>query len=115
MRHIHFRLIPSLFFILLLPSHVVFAKDTHVNGYYRSDGTYVEPYTRSEPNAYRWDNKSYTPNQPSYNSSYYEPTKRYNSDWYQPSDTRYNDSNLNNDVPSYNMEMPKLPSLYDER
>lgn len=29
-----------------------------VSGYYRSSGTYVQPYYRSSPNSYRWDNYS---------------------------------------------------------
>lgn len=26
----------------------------HVNGYYKQNGTYVQPYTRSLPNSNRW-------------------------------------------------------------
>ena len=33
-----------------------FAKDVHVKGCYRKDGTYVQPYTRSVPNRYKWSN-----------------------------------------------------------
>lgn len=33
-----------------------FAKDVHVKGYYRKDGTYVRPHIRSSPNQYQWDN-----------------------------------------------------------
>jgi len=40
-----------------LPSHV-FAGDTYVNGYYRSDGTYVQPHYRSSPNNTKIDNWS---------------------------------------------------------
>jgi hypothetical protein len=29
-----------------------------VNGYIRKDGTYVQPYMRSSPNAYKFDNYS---------------------------------------------------------
>jgi len=32
--------------------------DTSVNGYYRSNGTYVEPYHRSDPNGNVYDNWS---------------------------------------------------------
>jgi hypothetical protein len=33
---------------------------TSVRGYYRSNGTYVEPYVRSSPNALKYDNYGYT-------------------------------------------------------
>lgn len=33
-----------------------FASDVYVNGYHRSDGTYVRPYVRSAPNSTRSDN-----------------------------------------------------------
>lgn len=38
-----------------------FARDVHVKGYYRKDGTYVRPHIRSSPNKYKWDN--YGPSQ----------------------------------------------------
>lgn len=53
----------------------------NVRGYYRSDGTYVRPYVRSNPNGLRYDNYSYTGGSV-YNSSYYTPN--YSSSWYQP-------------------------------
>lgn len=96
------RLIQSVLLIVLfvLPS---FAEDVQVDGYYRKNGTYVAPHTRSQPNAYKWDNKSYTPSQPAYNDSYRTPTKNYGSEWNQPSTTRYQDSNPYNDSPpAYN-------------
>lgn len=34
----------------------VFAKDVHVRGYYRKDGTYVRPHIRSSPDQYRHNN-----------------------------------------------------------
>ena len=36
-----------------------FAGDVSVNGYYRKDGTYVQPYHRSSPNETVRDNYSY--------------------------------------------------------
>jgi len=30
----------------------------HVNGYYKKDGTYVQPHYRSSPNSMTWDNYS---------------------------------------------------------
>ena len=69
--------------------------DKNVSGYTRSDGTYVQPYTRSDSNQYKYDNYSskgnsnpYTGQQgsqrneystpPSYNKSYGKPTCYYN-------------------------------------
>ena len=43
--------------IALLLSFNVFA-DTHVNGYYKQNGTYVEPHYRSSPNSTTLDNYS---------------------------------------------------------
>ena len=45
-----------------------------VNGYYKSNGTYVNSYVRSSPNALKYDNYSYKSYQPAYNSSYYTTT-----------------------------------------
>lgn len=36
--------------------------DQYVEGYYRKNGTYVEPYHRSEPNSTATDNYSYQGN-----------------------------------------------------
>jgi len=38
------------------------AGQVHVNGYYRSNGTYVAPYTRSSPNSSPYDNYSFPGN-----------------------------------------------------
>ena len=56
-----------------------------VKGYYRSNGTYVSPYVRSNPNALRYDNYSYKGSGSLYNSSYYSSGRSYSSSWYQPS------------------------------
>ena len=61
-----------------------------VKGYYRSNGTYVQPYVRSNPNALKYDNYSYKGGS-LYNSSYYSSSRNYSSSWYQPS--YYTDSN----------------------
>lgn len=34
------------------------AQSHHVSGYTRADGTYVAPHEASNPNAYRYDNRS---------------------------------------------------------
>jgi hypothetical protein len=88
----------------LLFLSISFSKDVKVKGYFRKDGTYVAPYTRSRPNAFKWDNKSYTPSQPAYNKSYFSPTKNYGADWYTPSETRFSDTNPHNDFPSLNIK-----------
>lgn len=41
-----------------------------VKGYYRSDGTYVRPHVRSNPNGVKYDNYSYRPSQGKYNKTY---------------------------------------------
>src|SRR3990167_7629326 len=41
-----------------------------VKGYYRSNGTYVAPHVRSNPNGLKSDNYSYTPSQGTYNKTY---------------------------------------------
>jgi len=55
-----------------------------VGGYYRSNGTYVQPYYRSSPNVYKWDNYSYSYSQPRYNSSYYNRSYSFDSPLYTP-------------------------------
>ena len=47
----------TLFALWALAGSVAFA-DNYVEGYYRSDGTYVAPHYRSSPNQYRYDNYS---------------------------------------------------------
>lgn len=42
----------------------------YVKGYYRKDGTYVRPHTRSSPNGLKYDNYSWTPSQGLYNETY---------------------------------------------
>lgn len=41
-----------------------------VKGYYKSNGTYVQPYVRSNPNGLKYDNYSWTPSQGLYNKTY---------------------------------------------
>ena len=61
------------FMFLGLVSHADAA--TRVKGYYRSNGTYVQPYYRSSPNSTRYDNYSYYGNYNPYTGKY--GTKRY--------------------------------------
>ncbi|MFZ3072285.1 MAG: hypothetical protein WA162_03470 [Thermodesulfobacteriota bacterium] len=50
------RLIIILTAIAFFIPAISFAKDTYVRGYYRNNGTYVQPYTRSAPDSYKWNN-----------------------------------------------------------
>lgn len=43
--------------VFVLISGAAFA-DVYVNGYYRSNGTYVQPHYRSDPDGYKWNNWS---------------------------------------------------------
>ena len=91
-----------------------FAGDVKVKSYIKKDGTVVDSYSRSRPNAYKWDNKSYTPSQEPYNKSYSQPTKNYNSDWKKPSETRLNDSNPYNDsAPAYQPAAIRTTPIYE--
>lgn len=54
---------------------IVFAKDVHVRGYYRNDGTYVRPHVRTSPDQYRYNNYG-----PSQNSSQLMKPKQRNWD-----------------------------------
>ena len=40
---------------ILLPS-ILLARDIHVRGHYRKDGTYVRPHVRSSPDGYKSNN-----------------------------------------------------------
>lgn len=47
--------------LLLSAAPVVFA-DQYIEGYYRSDGTYVQPHWRSDPDGNPYNNYSYPGN-----------------------------------------------------
>lgn len=49
------------FFFLVISNVSAFAGDVYVNGYYRSNGTYVRPHYRSAPDGIRSNN--YGPSQ----------------------------------------------------
>jgi hypothetical protein len=70
-------------FVVLNPA---VAEAGWVNGYTKSDGTYVNGYWRSDPNGLKYDNYSFDGDwSDAFNDSYYSPTKNYSSDWYTPS------------------------------
>ena len=89
-------LIPS---VSLAANHRISNDDVYVSGHYKSNGTYVEPYYRSAPNANNWDNYNYQPSQPQYNPSYGDTNR--GSDWYTPNPGRLNDNNPYNDSPGF--------------
>ena len=71
--------------------------DVHVNGYYRNNGSYVQPHYRSNPDGYSYNNYSNTRN--NYNSSfsnsnnYTDYSRSYgNYDNYNSSKARYGTS-----------------------
>ena len=47
-----------LLFVFVFVSYPVVYGDTYVPGYWRSDGTYVRPHYRSDPDSSRWNNYS---------------------------------------------------------
>jgi len=74
--------------IVFLFAFVGYASAGYVNGYYRSNGTYVSGHYRSAPNQYKFDNYSYKPRT-------YTPTpiRRYTPrtrSYYTPSYRNYN-------------------------
>lgn len=71
-----------LFLVIFLSTVTQSYAYVYVNGYYRSNGTYVGPYVRSEPNGLRYDNYGYSGGS-LYNNSYYD--SGYSSSWYTPS------------------------------
>lgn len=68
-----------------------------VDGYFKSNGTWVNGYVRSDPNGLKYDNYGWTPDQGLYNPSYYSSNVTHSSDWYTPSwvwDTSYDSGKL---------------------
>ena len=49
-------------FLLSLAANSAFARDQHVRGHFRKDGTWVEPHHRTAPNGTTSDNYSSYPN-----------------------------------------------------
>jgi len=68
------RKIISLAIIILFTTALILPQISYayvsVKGYYKSNGTYVAPYVRSNPNGLKYDNYSYTPSQGLYNKTY---------------------------------------------
>lgn len=71
--------------ILLVLQLPVFAYDNYVNGYYRQNGTYVQPHYQTQPNNNVYDNYSTRGNQNPYTGQrgYVNPDTQ--PTYYQPS------------------------------
>lgn len=76
--------------IMLLAPSLLIAKDVHVRGYYRKDGTYVRPHIRSSPDSYKSNN--YGPSTNSYQLMH--PRQR---DWDRDRTPNYLDKDDDND------------------
>lgn len=83
----------------------------YVNGYFKSNRTYVPSYYRSNPNAYRSDNYSYKGGN-SFNSSYYYPTKNYSDNWYTPSYVTQPDYSVGKSYYDLNTYSPPSYNVY---
>lgn len=68
-------LVVSLFLTGVIIPSLTFAG--RVGGYYRSSGNYVQPYYRTNPNSYKYDNYSTYGNYNPYSSKY--GTRKYYS------------------------------------
>lgn len=76
--------------VLLIVPQLAMAKDVHVKGYYRKDGTYVRPHIRSSPDSYKSNN--YGPSTDSYQLM--QPQQR---DWDRDGTPNYLDKDDDND------------------
>ena len=68
-------------FIYLLLLALNTSAETHVKGYTRSDGTYVQPHTRSNPDSYRYNNRSSQSNGGNQRDEYSGATNKSNSSY----------------------------------
>lgn len=73
----------TIIFILLLSfvfSSFAFAGDVYVNGYYRKDGSYVQPHYRTSPDSTKNNNYSTIGNKNPYTGEYgTKPRDNYNN------------------------------------
>lgn len=58
MRKLTYFLIGCLFLTFMAVGSDSYAGTVRVKGYYRKDGTYVQPHTRTAPDGIKWNNKS---------------------------------------------------------
>jgi len=116
----------TLLFSLLLPI-LLFAQDVYVNGYYRSNGTYVQGHYRTAPNSTNLDNFSTKGNTnpytgksgwitPDNNSSNYYNNNTYSKPSYSSSNTynsTYSKPSYSNSTNSYRTEWKSSSSGYN--
>lgn len=109
----HFFLVFSLLLVMVFPVGVVYGS-VWVNGYFRSDGTYVSGHYRSESNGLRYDNYSWSYGDGLYNDSYY--SSGYTRNWYTPSYTwdtdYYYGYNFNENYLGSSFNNPYVNSYY---
>ena len=67
--------------LIILSANSISIADVQVNGYYKKDGTYVQPHYRSDPNSTPDDNWSTKGNVNPYTNKpgYIEPGNNFNS------------------------------------
>lgn len=82
--------------LLLLISFSAFAQDVWVNGYYKSDGTYIDGYYKTNPNPTVNDNYSTIGNQNPYTGEWGD----------KPRETSSNLVNIRPDIPAGNVVTP---------
>ena len=88
-------------FAMVLSGIAMSQSQVYVNGYYKSNGTYVAPHYRTAPNNTVYDNWSTYPNYNPYTGK--QGTKTYSNSYY--NNSYYNNSYYNNSYysqPSYN-------------
>lgn len=74
---------------------------TSVKGYYRSNGTYVKPYVRSNSNGLKYDNYGYKPSQGLYNKSYGSGSTYWNTPTYVTDPSYYTGKSIYKSSRSY--------------
>lgn len=96
-------------FLTIAAAGIPMAEAGYVRGYSKKDGTYVSPYYRSRPNAYKYDNYNYSGGD-LYNDSYLSPRRSYSPSWYTSS---FSDPGYFDGL-SYNRNFQSWsPSLFD--
>lgn len=53
------KLILAFAFVIVTFSAIQAQQQQYVQGHYRKNGTYVQPYTRSKPDVYKYNNNNY--------------------------------------------------------
>ncbi|MDP3725677.1 MAG: hypothetical protein Q8R36_00590 [bacterium] len=106
-----------LFFVSILFLPIFTDAVVYVNGYYRSNGTYVAPHVRSDPNGLKYDNYGYKPSDGLYNKTYGTrgaqwdtPTYITDPNYYQGKNIYDSGNNAYFASPSYSGYSPSYPT-----